>query len=122
MKYARVIGTGSYLPDKILTNHDLERIVDTSDEWIRTRTGIAQRHIAADSEMASDLALNASREAIKAGGIDPREIELVIVATTTPGHDRHYRTLGRSCFIDAALTVDKELGRRVEDAVRAGKA
>ena len=84
MKYARVIGTGSYLPDKILTNHDLERMVDTSDEWIRTRTGIAQRHIAADSEMASDLALNASREAIKAGGIDAREIELVIVATTTP--------------------------------------
>jgi len=84
MKYARVIGTGSYLPDKILTNHDLERMVDTSDEWIRTRTGIARRHIAADSEMASDLALNASREAIKAGGIDAREIELVIVATTTP--------------------------------------
>jgi len=84
MKYARVIGTGSYLPDKILTNHDLERMVDTSDEWIRTRTGIVQRHIAADSEMASDLALNASREAIKAGGIDAREIELVIVATTTP--------------------------------------
>ena len=84
MKYARVIGTGSYLPEKILTNHDLERMVDTSDEWIRSRTGITQRHIAADTEMASDLALNASREAIKAGGIDAGKIELVIVATTTP--------------------------------------
>ena len=57
----KVTGTGSYLPEKILTNQDLERMVDTSDEWIRTRTGIAQRHIAADNEMASDLALNASR-------------------------------------------------------------
>ena len=69
MMYSRIIGTGGYLPEKILTNHDLERMVDTSDEWIRTRTGIAQRHIAADNEMASDLALNASREAMKAAGI-----------------------------------------------------
>ncbi len=84
MRYSRVIGTGSYLPEKILTNQDLERMVDTSDEWIRTRTGIAQRHIAADDEMASDLALKASREAIKAAGIGAEEIDLIIVATTTP--------------------------------------
>jgi 3-oxoacyl-[acyl-carrier-protein] synthase-3 len=84
MMYSRIIGTGGYLPEKILTNHDLERMVDTSDEWIRSRTGIAQRHIAADSEMASDLALNASRRAIKAAGITPAEIDLIIVATTTP--------------------------------------
>jgi 3-oxoacyl-[acyl-carrier-protein] synthase III len=84
MRYSKVIGTGSYLPEKILTNQDLERMVDTSDEWIRTRTGIAQRHIAADDEMASDLALKASREAIKAAGVGAEEIDLIIVATTTP--------------------------------------
>lgn len=84
MIYSKIIGTGSYLPEKILTNQDLEQMVDTSDEWIRTRTGIEQRHIAADNEMASDLALNASRRAIEAGGIDPGEIDLIIVATTTP--------------------------------------
>jgi 3-oxoacyl-[acyl-carrier-protein] synthase III len=84
MRYSRVIGTGSYLPEKVLTNQDLERMMDTSDEWIRTRTGIAQRHIAADDEMASDLALKASREAIKSAGIGLEEIDLIIVATTTP--------------------------------------
>jgi 3-oxoacyl-[acyl-carrier-protein] synthase-3 len=84
MRYSKVIGTGSYLPEKVLTNQDLERIVDTSDEWIRTRTGISQRHIAADDEMASDLALKASREAIKSAGISLDEIDLIIVATTTP--------------------------------------
>ena len=84
MIYSKIIGTGGYLPEKILTNQDLERMVDTSDEWIRTRTGIEQRHIAADHEMASDLALNASRRAMEAGGIDPGEIDLIIVATTTP--------------------------------------
>ncbi|SCX58479.1 beta-ketoacyl-ACP synthase III [Nitrosospira sp. Nsp1] len=84
MMYSRVIGTGSYLPEKILTNLDLEQMVDTSDEWIRSRTGIAQRHIATDNQMASDLALNASREAMKAAKIDAGEIDLIIVATTTP--------------------------------------
>ena len=84
MIYSKIIGTGGYLPEKILTNQDLERMVYTSDEWIRTRTGIEQRHIAADHEMASDLALNASRRAMEAGGIDPGEIDLIIVATTTP--------------------------------------
>lgn len=84
MMYSRIVGTGGYLPEKILTNRDLERMVDTSDEWIRSRTGITQRHIAADNEMASDLALNASREAMTAGGITPGEIDLIIVATTTP--------------------------------------
>ncbi|SCY68920.1 3-oxoacyl-[acyl-carrier-protein] synthase III [Nitrosospira sp. Nl5] len=84
MMYSRITGTGSYLPEKILTNHDLERMVDTSDEWIRTRTGITQRHIAADSEMASDLALHASRAAMDAAGVTAEDIGLIIVATTTP--------------------------------------
>ena len=84
MRYSKVAGTGSYLPEKILTNQDLERMVDTSDEWIRTRTGITQRHIAADDEMASDLAVNASREAMAAAGVKAGDIDLIIVATTTP--------------------------------------
>jgi len=84
MTYSRIIGTGGYLPEKILTNDELERMVDTSDEWIRTRTGIVERHIAADNEMASDLALNASRQAMKAAGVTSAEIDLIIVATTTP--------------------------------------
>lgn len=84
MRYSRIVGTGGYLPEKVLTNHDLERMVDTSDEWIRSRTGITQRHIAADTEMASDLALHASRKAMEAAGIKAEEIDLIIVATTTP--------------------------------------
>ena len=82
--YSRIIGTGSYLPEKVLANADLEHIVDTSDEWIYTRTGIRQRHIAADDQAASDLALIASRRAMDAAGITAEDLDLVIVATTTP--------------------------------------
>ncbi|MEK7771245.1 MAG: beta-ketoacyl-ACP synthase III [Pseudomonadota bacterium] len=82
--HSRIIGTGSYLPEKILTNHDLESMVDTSDEWIRTRTGITQRHIARDDQVASDLALYASQNAMKAAGVTNKDIDLIIVATTTP--------------------------------------
>lgn len=84
MMHSRIVGTGSYLPAKVLTNRDLERMVDTTDEWVFTRTGIRQRHIAADNEHASDLALAASRKAIEAAGIRPRDIDLIVVATTTP--------------------------------------
>lgn len=84
MIYSRIAGTGSYLPAKILTNRDLEQTVDTSDEWIFTRTGIRQRHIAADNERCSDLALAASRKAIEAAGIAAQDIGLIIVATSTP--------------------------------------
>jgi 3-oxoacyl-(acyl-carrier-protein) synthase III len=84
MNYSRIIGTGSYLPDKVLTNRDLEKIVDTSDEWIVSRTGIHERHIAAEEQMTSDLALKASERAIAAAGIDRHEIDLIIVATSTP--------------------------------------
>jgi len=82
--YARIAGTGSYLPAKVLTNRDLERTVDTTDEWILARTGIRQRHIAADGETTSDLALHASRSALEAAGVAPAEIDLIIVATATP--------------------------------------
>ena len=81
--FSRVTGTGSYLPERVLSNVDLEKLVETTDEWIFTRTGIRQRHIAADTETTSDLALAASRKAIEAAGIIPTDIDLIIVATTT---------------------------------------
>jgi 3-oxoacyl-[acyl-carrier-protein] synthase III len=83
VKYARIVGTGSYLPEKILTNHDLEQMVDTSDQWIQERTGIRERHVAAENETTCDLAEQASIRAIEAAGIDASEIDLIIVATTT---------------------------------------
>ena len=82
--YSRISGTGSYLPKKVLTNLDLEKIVDTSDDWIYSRTGIRQRHIAADDEATSDLAMHASRQAMEAAGVRPQDVGLIIVATTTP--------------------------------------
>jgi 3-oxoacyl-[acyl-carrier-protein] synthase-3 len=82
--YSRIIGTGSYLPAKVLTNADLAGTVDTSDEWIQQRTGIRERHIAADNESASDLALQASRRALEMAGITADQLDLIIVATTTP--------------------------------------
>ncbi|MGB8518237.1 MAG: beta-ketoacyl-ACP synthase III [Gallionella sp.] len=82
--YSRIIGTGSYLPAKTLTNYDLEKIVETSHDWIVSRSGIHERHFAADDELTSDLALQASRKAIEAAGITADDIELIIVATTSP--------------------------------------
>ena len=74
-------GVGSYLPEKVLTNDDISEFVDTSDEWIYGRTGIKQRHIAADNQLTSDLAYNASIRAIKDANISPSEIDLIILAT-----------------------------------------
>jgi 3-oxoacyl-[acyl-carrier-protein] synthase-3 len=82
--FSRIVGTGSYLPEKIVTNDDLARTLDTSDEWIRTRTGIRSRHVAADGQLASDLALPAAQRALKRAGVDAADIDLIIVATTTP--------------------------------------
>jgi len=82
--WSRIIGTGGYLPPKIVTNDDLARSMDTSDEWIRTRTGIRQRHIADASQAASDLGAEASRTALAAAGVRPQDIDLIIVATATP--------------------------------------
>jgi 3-oxoacyl-[acyl-carrier-protein] synthase-3 len=81
---SRIVGTGSYLPAKILTNAELARAVDTSDAWIRTRTGIRERRIAAPAEQTSDLALHAARAALEAAAIAPADVDLVGVATTTP--------------------------------------
>ncbi|MCU0490625.1 MAG: ketoacyl-ACP synthase III [Chloroflexaceae bacterium] len=82
--HARITGTGSYLPEKILTNDDLAKFVETSDEWIATRTGIRARHVAADHEKSSDLAVHAARRALEAAGITAQDLDLIIVATTTP--------------------------------------
>jgi len=82
--YARIVGTGSYLPEKLVTNHDLAKLVDTNDEWIVSRTGIRERHYAADNESASDLALIASQRAMLAAQASASEIDLIIVATSTP--------------------------------------
>lgn len=81
---SKIAGTGSYLPHKILTNTDLEKMVDTTDEWIFSRTGIRERHIAAKGEHTSDLALEAAKNAISSAGIEAGDIDLIIVATTTP--------------------------------------
>ncbi len=82
--YARISGTGSYLPEKVLTNKDLEAMVDTTDQWIRERTGIVKRHIAADGQTTCDLAEQAARRAIEAAGKTAQDIDLIILATTTP--------------------------------------
>ncbi|MEL7374491.1 MAG: beta-ketoacyl-ACP synthase 3, partial [Pseudomonadota bacterium] len=82
--YARIAGTGSYAPEKVLTNADLEKMVETSDEWIRSRTGIERRCIAADDEFTSTLAMNAARNAMDMAGVSPEEIDFLVVGTTTP--------------------------------------
>ncbi|ADQ84621.1 beta-ketoacyl-ACP synthase III [Methylovorus sp. MP688] len=101
MTYSRIAGTGSYLPERILTNAELERMVDTSDEWIVTRTGIRERHIAAEGQFTSDLAYEAALRAIEAAGITHEEIDLVIVATTTP--DRVFPST--ACLVQARLEL-----------------
>jgi 3-oxoacyl-[acyl-carrier-protein] synthase-3 len=99
--HSRVVGTGSYLPQKVLTNREFERLVDTTDEWVLTRTGIRQRHVAADDQNTSDLALAASRKAIEAAGIPVQDIGLIIVATTTP--DMIFPST--ACLLQAKLGV-----------------
>ncbi len=84
MIYSSIAGTGRYLPEKVLTNFDLEKMVDTSDEWIRTRTGVERRHIAADDQSVSDLCYEAALKAIESAGVDVSEIDMVVVGTTTP--------------------------------------
>jgi len=82
--FSRIVGTGSYLPEKVLTNADLEKIVETSDEWIVSRSGIRERHVAAEGETTCDLAFHAATRALEAAGMKGSEIELVVLGTTTP--------------------------------------
>lgn len=101
MSHARIAGTGSYLPERIVTNSELESRIDTSDEWIVSRTGIESRHVAADGEMTSDLALHASRQAMAAAGVAAADVDLIIVATTTP--DMVFPST--ACLLQAKLGV-----------------
>lgn len=101
--YSRIAGTGGYLPRAVVTNHDLEQRVDTSDEWIRTRTGIRERHIVAEGEMTSDLALHACRRALEAAGKDAGEVDLIVLATTTP--DMIFPST--ACILQAKLGVTR---------------
>ncbi len=84
MTYSRIVGTGRYLPERIMTNFDLEKMVDTSDEWIRTRTGVERRHVVAEDQTTSDMCIEAAKVAIEDAGVDVSEIDLVITGTTSP--------------------------------------
>jgi 3-oxoacyl-[acyl-carrier-protein] synthase-3 len=92
MMYSRIAGTGSYLPEKVVTNADLEKTVDTTDEWIRSRTGIERRHIAADDETSSSLAEYAARRALRSAGLTVDDVDFIVVGTTTP--DRIFPNTG----------------------------
>ena len=84
MMYSRIIGTGRYLPERIMTNSDLEKIVDTTDEWIRTRTGVERRHVVDQEQTTSDMCVEAAKKAIEAAGVSVADIDMVITGTTTP--------------------------------------
>jgi 3-oxoacyl-[acyl-carrier-protein] synthase-3 len=101
MIFSRITGTGSYLPAKVLTNADLEKMVDTSDQWIFERTGIRERHVAVDGETTCDLSEQAARRAIAAAGLDPKDIDLIVVATTTP--DRVFPST--ACLLQERLDI-----------------
>ena len=100
---SQVAGCGSYLPERVVTNDELARRIDTSDEWIRERTGIRQRHLAADGELTSDLAVQAARRALESAGIEAGDIDLVVVATTTP--DKTFPAT--AVIVQAKLGMDK---------------
>ena len=110
--YSRIAGTGRCLPEKVLTNADLEKIVETSDEWIRTRTGIERRHIVADDETNLDLCERASKQAMEAAGVKPEDIDLVIVGTTTP--DQVFPNMG--CLLQRRLGIHGPMAFSLEAA------
>ena len=100
MIYAQIAGTGSYLPEKVVTNHDLAKTVNTSDEWIQERTGIKRRHIAGDDETTSSIGLEAARRAMQAADVSAKDIDLIIVGTTTPD----------KIFPSTAYIIQRQLG------------
>ena len=102
-RYAQIVGWGKYVPDKVLTNNDLSRMVDTSDEWIRTRTGIVQRRIAGPRETTSTMALRAAQSALDVAGLDPARLDLIIVATATPD----YFFPATACLVQDALGASR---------------
>lgn len=98
-RYAAIAGWGKYLPQRVLTNHDLERMVDTSDEWIRTRTGIVERHLVEDGEASSTMAVRAARQALERADLPAFALDLIIVATSTPD----YLFPATACLVQDAL-------------------
>ncbi len=96
---ARIVGTGSYVPEKILSNADLEKMVETTDEWIVTRTGMKERRIAAEGEFTSDMGVKAALKALKVAGVQPESIDLILVATLTPD----YIFPSTACLIQTAI-------------------
>ncbi len=106
MIYARIAGTGSFLPEKVVTNHDLEKTMDTTDAWIQERTGIKRRHIAGDGETTSSIGLEAARRAMQAADMTAEDIDLIIVATTTPD----------KIFPSTACIIQRQLGVRTGPA------
>src|SRR5256884_7046322 len=100
--HSRITGTGSYLPERVLTNFELEKMVDTTDEWIRSRTGIERRCIAAEDETTVDLAEHAARRAIDAAGVKPTDIDFIAFGTTTPD----------LIFPNCGVLLQERLGRR----------
>jgi 3-oxoacyl-[acyl-carrier-protein] synthase-3 len=102
MTFSKIAGTGGYLPERIMTNKEFERIVDTSDEWIQSRSGIKSRHIAAENETTSDMSLRAAQNAIEAAGITVDEIDLIVVATTTP--DKVFPST--ACIVQRRLAIN----------------
>src|ERR1700678_1754332 len=103
---ASIVSTGMYLPSRVMTNTDLEKMVETSDEWIVSRTGIRERRIAAEDEFTSDMGAKAAQQALELGGIDPQSIDLVIVATCT----------GDTVFPSTACYIQNKIGRTSEAA------
>ena len=101
MIYSRIAGTGGYLPEKVITNTDLEAMVDTTDEWIRERTGIRKRHVVSEGESTCDLAEKAARRAMEAAGKSPEEIDLIVLATTTP--DKNFPST--ACLLQQRLDI-----------------
>ncbi len=114
--YSKIIGIGTYLPEKVIGNKDLEKKLDTSDEWIQTRTGIRERHIAADGELASDLALKASEDALTNAGVDRESLDLIVFATTTP--DQIYPS--SACILQRKLGIGGDCGAFDVQAVCSG--
>ena len=110
--YSRIIGTGSYLPEKVLTNKELEKLVETSDDWIFTRTGIRERRLAADDQATSDLCVEAAREALAMAGCRALDLDMVIVATLTPDH----LIPSTACVLQHELGADKAAAMDLEAA------
>ncbi|HZD53770.1 MAG TPA: beta-ketoacyl-ACP synthase III [Woeseiaceae bacterium] len=102
MTYARIAATGGYLPERVMTNREFEAFLDTTDEWIRSRSGIVSRHIAAENETTSDMSLAAAKNALEQGDVDPAEVDLIVLATTTPD----------KVFPSTACIVQRRLGIR----------